>query len=824
MSEAATYGEELNQYNYDVEGVKQENLLEQLQKAPDDFVKLITAEVGLPIGIEGTKHGLVQFYKSSGLQKKVQLKTAELKTRVANFLKPYGDRLQVGIDNLKGYLNNGLAGLRDKAQAFVDDSLTGLRGSVTGAVRDQLDSVQSQFEQLKSDLGGKYQDALGQLEDLKRRGIAEGNSQYKAALDRANSLKGELEGRLQDLQSRAQETLANARDQIEQKARSVGDQLKGQADAVISQGKSRLAEAQSRLADAQVEAAQGLEGAQARLSEAQEGLRQAAQDRISSLQSLSPEVLQSVQESARAEYLQAQDKLSQLTPDDGQDYESALQEVQSSQQKLSSAVQDFADRAQSIQGLGRDALEARRTSAMAEVESARNALSSEALSGAGEDVAGVLKSAQDRLIQAQTNLRGTLVDLGEEVPDALGSLRTAGSYFLRGAEGVGSDLFGALPALALDLGSGASLATTGKDTGIAAAANRGIGTVGDIFNAAKAKVTGIADRYRGLTPRQPVAGSEGATNTEGGVVEDLGGDFDALAGDTMGAVKSISSEFVRTGRPTGGFLQNLFGDVTSKTRGLISDVQEAGRGLVDNVQSAGRAALSEAQDFGRAALTEAQSIGQGLSQDAQNIGRQTLSDVAASARAAASNVASGARLAANDLASSAGAAARGSLADLQAQASQASARAGNFLASQSSHPVLPQGSSNIARATEVGAQEGENIASISKLAGVDSDVAASALESGASAIQGGVLEGGLGEAAIGSVGAAAGEAAGAGAAAEAAGEGIEAATGDTGIGAILGGLAILGGVLYDLFGTHDEKPPVIPLPNYSIPVFAPGGH
>lgn len=59
-----------------------------------------------------------------------------------------------------------------------------------------------------------------------------------------------------------------------------------------------------------------------------------------------------------------------------------------------------------------------------------------------------------------------------------------------------------------------------------------------------------------------------------------------------------------------------------------------------------------------------------------------------------------------------------------------------------------------------------------------------------------------------------------------AGAEVAAATGGEtmGVGAILGGLLILGGTLWDAFGGHDSAPPVaVVAPNFSTPVFQPGG-
>ena len=81
-------------------------------------------------------------------------------------------------------------------------------------------------------------------------------------------------------------------------------------------------------------------------------------------------------------------------------------------------------------------------------------------------------------------------------------------------------------------------------------------------------------------------------------------------------------------------------------------------------------------------------------------------------------------------------------------------------------------------------------------------------------------------------GTAATEAIGAGGVEVAAGEAATAAAIDsvavgasaTGFLAPIAGIAIIGTALWEIFGDHDSAPAVKPLPNYSTPVFQPGGH
>ncbi len=785
MTTSASYGEEQNLYASELNDTHQTDLLNRLKANPEDFGKLIFAEFGLPTSFDLSIHGVKGLYKSTGLDKKVDAGIKNLKAKVSNYLKPYQEKFETGLESLKSYVNGGIEGLKDKAKVLVDDSLSGLKESVTGAVRDKVSEVQRKVLDLQSDLEGKYKSGLGELERLKAKGIAEGSARYQEAVKRVEGLKSEIQGRIQDIQAQAQDTLANARDQIESKARSVGDSLKGKAQGALADVKGKISDARAQVEDLQTRVSQGATELQGQLDAAKSKLSSAVAERSSTLQGLSPEVLQSVQEEARAKYLEAQEHLSTIDPElQAADYEEALNNVNRLQGTLSEAVQNVAERASAISSLGLDALQARKAAALADVESAKSALTQGALDNS--DIHGAINAAQDRLIEAQTRLRGALVDLGEDASSSVGS------YFLSkagdAATGLGSDLFGALPALALDVVQGASAGRTAEDTGIATAVNRGLNVAGQAFGKIKTAVSGVVKRYQNLTPQAPRGGAEGEVQG----VDELGGDVDALAGDTIGTVKSLSSEFVRAGRPTTGFLQSLFGDVTGSgsPSGMLSDIASQVRSgvsdAVSQARTAGQDALSSLTDAGRSALSEAQG---------------SLTTAARGATSAVSDVQSGLR-----------------------QAASAAESRANFLASQATHPGAPV-SSNIAGATETEAAEQGNVADIERIAGVGQDVASEALETGATAIQAGQLEGGVGEVAVGALSEAAeGAAEGVGGALEAAGEATEAATGDTGIGALLGGLALLGGVLYDLFGKHDSEPAPVAIPNYSVPIFQPGSH
>ena len=877
MTEASTFENEVSDYNAEIEGINQTNLMYKLRSNPEDFSKLLVAELGFPTGIELTKEGLGKFYKSSGLEAKVASAKTALSARVSKFLQPYKDRLSTGIDSLKGYFSNGIDALREKGQAFVDDSLTGLKGVVTGAARAKLDDLEGQFNQLKEDVGGRYKDAVNQLESLKRQGIEEGSARYRAAVEQAESLKSEFSSRVEDLQNKAKDTLASAQSQIEEKARAVGENLKGKAQGVVDNVNSRVSAARSSLEDLQARVASGASELAPQLEQAKARLQSATTERIAQLQKLSPEVLQSVQESARSEYLQAQERLSNLEPEE-EGYTQAFSEAQGAQQRLSSAISDLSERAASLSSLGQDALQARKAAALEQLEGAKQALSSAALSGS-EDVSASIKAAQDKLIEAQTNFRGTLVDLGEHVEglgsNILGSLKGLGST-------LGEDLLGALPVIGMDLGENASMSRIGEDTGMAAAFNRGTSVLGSAYSKAKSTVGGIVKRYQGLTPKSPTVGVEASMEDEsGGVVETMGGDFDALAGDTAGVVKNLSSTFVRTGRPSAGFLQSLFGDVSARARTLVPDeiingvdtlgedlgglggaVQSdlasakslastflpreatadglggAARGFFSQARNAftntARSAAAEAQSMAKGALAEATAAGRGALADAQTIAKGVASEAQTAARGAVSNATAAARSAAADVQSSVTNAARGAAAQAQsaaqglaAQAQDAArgaaSQAEGFTRSQALHPTEPI-SSNIEGAEGAAAAEQDVISGISKATGLDLQGSLDALASKATAVQGGILEGGAGEIAAGAEAAAEGVGEAAAGGAEAAGEAIAESTGESGFGAIIGGLGILGGVLYDVFGTHEAPPPVIPIPNYSIPVFAPGGH
>ena len=788
MTESASFQEELNAYNTDLENIKQKNLLESLKQNPENYQKLIFGELGLPVGGELTHEGLKKLYKSTGLEAKVDKGIAGFKQRIKELVQPYQDKLGEGLETLKGYLEGGVEGLKTKATNLVNDSLTGLRDTVTGKVRDKIDQLQSQFDDLKGDLTGKYKGALGELDSLKRKGIDKASQQYKDAVSKVEGLKDELNTRVSDLQSKAEDALTSARSQIETTARSVGEGFKGKANALLSQGKGKIDAAQAKLQEVQDKIKSGATGLEDQLENAKSGVQSAIESRTSSLRDIAPEVLKSVQEGARLKLLDAQERLKQFDTDEPE-YLTAQQDVTDAQSRLTSAIQDVKDRATSVSSLGRDALNARKTQALTELENAKSSLRNGALQ-VGDDVSTSLKGAQDKLIEAQVKYRSALLDLGENPESIIGKVSGL-------AEGLGDDLFGALPALGLDLASGASLSKTGEDTGVAALFNRGISVAGDLATQAKNAISGVVKRYQNLTPKTPRAGAEGEVGTEAGTVDELGGDLVGdITGEAMGTLKTLSSGFVRN-RPSPGFLQNLFGDVSNPTRTLVPDE------VINGVDTLG------------------ESLGNGISDL-----RSGLSDIKSLASSFIPRTSSLAGAGDVGTITSRGSA----IADSIMNRAQSSVQ--NFLSSQSTHPSAPVASNtaNVAKATEVAGQEQGVINNIESVTKQGADVADKALETRATAIQGKELEGGAGEAGVGDYAdtasglAEAAEGEGVGAGLEEAGEAIEGAAGDTGFGALIGGLAVLGGVFYDLFSDDSHPAPsVTDIPNYSIPTFAPSG-
>ena len=132
--------------------------------------------------------------------------------------------------------------------------------------------------------------------------------------------------------------------------------------------------------------------------------------------------------------------------------------------------------------------------------------------------------------------------------------------------------------------------------------------------------------------------------------------------------------------------------------------------------------------------------------------------------------------------------------------------------------TLKSGANDITAALDVADKVKGTVQDIENLTGASADLAEQALTEGATAIRGGSeLIGGLATDVTTAVGGAA-DAAGV-AAAEAAGEALDALgpVGD------IAGLAVgAGALLYSIFGGHESEPPTVEIPNYSIPVAAPG--
>ena len=113
------------------------------------------------------------------------------------------------------------------------------------------------------------------------------------------------------------------------------------------------------------------------------------------------------------------------------------------------------------------------------------------------------------------------------VVDNAGDLASEGLVSRLGGSVLG-DLGGAIPAAAIDLGTGQSGLTTAKDVGIGAAVTRGTKVLSSGYNALKARISGALGKA-------PQAEAEGEVNG----VDSLGGDL------LQGGAKSLSSTVVK---------------------------------------------------------------------------------------------------------------------------------------------------------------------------------------------------------------------------------------------------------------------------------------
>jgi hypothetical protein len=170
MTEADDFNDELSHYNQEYDNNKELNLLQGLKADPESFAKLLTAEIGLPIGVHGVTDGVRKLYTSTGLESKVNdlisgaknmvsTKIAELKGAASDALSGASDALSgakaMATDTLEGAASGARAagaGALSDATAAATSGSTAARSIATGVVGDLADGVEGAVPEVAIDL------------------------------------------------------------------------------------------------------------------------------------------------------------------------------------------------------------------------------------------------------------------------------------------------------------------------------------------------------------------------------------------------------------------------------------------------------------------------------------------------------------------------------------------------------------------------------------------------------------------------------------------------------------------------------------------------
>ena len=136
MTEADSFNDELSHYNQEYDNNKELNLLQTLKADPESFSKLLTAEVGLPLGVHGVTDGLKKLYTSTGLETKVNNVIGSVKDMASTKLAELKGAASDAISNAKTTVSDALSSAKTTASDALDGAVSGARSTATGALGD----------------------------------------------------------------------------------------------------------------------------------------------------------------------------------------------------------------------------------------------------------------------------------------------------------------------------------------------------------------------------------------------------------------------------------------------------------------------------------------------------------------------------------------------------------------------------------------------------------------------------------------------------------------------------------------------------------------
>lgn len=250
MGDRVGYEQELDAYQSRINQVKESNLLQQIKGAnPEDYTKLLVAELGLPVSTELLKEGVGKVWKNNAT-------VNNIKSRVNDYVDGLKSRVQGTLESWKNTLSTRASAKLQELQGRLSDQVSSWRESATGAAREKLDGFQSRLDELKGEVQGRYQAAVEQVDRLKGATEEGARAKLAEAQDRLAAVKSEYQTKLDGLKSQAEDFATSAKaqaadrvDGLQAEARARGQSLSDRIGSARDQASERVQGLQSQASE-----------------------------------------------------------------------------------------------------------------------------------------------------------------------------------------------------------------------------------------------------------------------------------------------------------------------------------------------------------------------------------------------------------------------------------------------------------------------------------------------------------------------------------------------------------------------------------------------
>lgn len=587
MSTLYDYETEISNYDKKINDTKNEALLEALKSGDGHALgKQLLGELGIPAGIELTKEGVQDIYRTNSYIKSLRNKSAEALEKVkAAAIQKVSDRLGISPERLSNLGGSESLSL-DSLTNSVNTGLTGLETGVRTRISNQLGTLEDAFNAKTTELKGVYE---GKLDEVKN---------AKLALDNAKS-------NITDGMTGAASRQANA---TLQKAQASYDSKLSDAEGLGETLNTHLGSLQTRVG--QVLSSNGVPTEQ--ITELQSKIPS-----VSDFQTSLSEGAAGIQNRVEAGLRGIVDKARTT----------ATEAISGAATRVRGAVSNVVSRVRTTVGetvtnLADTARQTTENTIAGAANSARSLASGRPV--VGQSLSDSIANSTRQIRETGSNLRSTFGEASSNVQGALADTTGESLGLIDRLSGVGrgalGEVVGIAPILATDLATGAPSSRTGEDVGIGFGINKGVeGVSSTARNGLTNTVTRVRNGFSDLFGNRQLPQMDDVESPFGSMQEGplkflrsgVQRTRDAIRGETNTATEvgdEVSDSFFQGIRNLQSFAQETTGlgrQALGSAQEMVSGLRASANGAIDHATGVAEDLQYQARGLASAVDTQA---------------------------------------------------------------------------------------------------------------------------------------------------------------------------------------------------------------------------